>query len=174
VAPKPESAASVLRRTAACQACNNGCVAYQLWSLTIHELECKQEQLLILSRRAVDRVVCFLIDMAERLSHKEDVIVLPMSRQDIADYLGLTIETVSRILWNLERRGAIEISDRHSIVLRNHSIVLRNKSRNGTGERLAELFEGVKGRRPKTEDELHEWLVSPEGKAATVFTSFSR
>jgi predicted ArsR family transcriptional regulator len=119
-------------------------------------------------------VVCFLIDMAERLSHKEDVIVLPMSRQDIADYLGLTIETVSRILWNLERRGAIEISDRHCIVLRNHSIVLRNKSTNGRGERLAKLFEGVKGRRPKTEDELHEWLVSPEGKAATVFTSFSR
>jgi predicted ArsR family transcriptional regulator len=86
---------------------------------------------------------------------------LPMSRQDIADYLGLTIETVSRVLWGLERRGAIEISG--------HSIVLRNQSTNGRGERLAELFEGIKGRRPKTEEELHEWFASPEGKAATLF-----
>ena len=82
---------------------------------------------------------------------------MPMSRQDIADYLGLTIETVSRALWDLERRGAIEISGRHSIVL-------RNQSTNGRGERLAELFEGVKGRRPKTEEELHEWFAAPEGK----------
>jgi hypothetical protein len=35
----------------------------------------------------------------------------------VADYLGLTIETVSRVLWDLERRGAFEISGRHSIVL---------------------------------------------------------
>jgi hypothetical protein len=92
-----------------------------------------------------------------------------MARRDIADYLGLTIETVARVLWGFERRGAIEISDRRSIRL-------RNQFTDGRGERLAELFEGVKGRRPKTEGELHEWLVSPEGKAATLFnlTSLSR
>jgi hypothetical protein len=65
--------------------------------------------------------------------------------------------TDSRVLRDFERRGAIEISGRHSIVLRNHST-------NGKGERLAEFFEGVKGRRPKTEGELQEWFVSPEGK----------
>jgi uncharacterized protein YifE (UPF0438 family) len=63
----------------------------------------------------------------------------------------------------------IEISGRSCIIL-------RNQFGNGRGERLPELFEGVKGRRPKTEDELHEWFASPEGKAATLFnlTSLSR
>jgi DNA-binding transcriptional regulator YhcF (GntR family) len=101
--------------------------------------------------------------MVQRASPREDDLIdLPMSRRDIADYLGLTIETVSRTLTDLERRGAIEISGRRYIMLRNHSA-------NGRGETPAELFEGVKARRPKTEEELQEWLVSPEGKAATLF-----
>jgi hypothetical protein len=43
-------------------------------------------------------------------------------------------------------------------------------------QRLLDLFEGAKGRRPKTDQELDEWLASPEGKAATAFelTSGSR
>ena len=43
-------------------------------------------------------------------------------------------------------------------------------------QRLQDLFEGTKGRRPKTDQELKEWLASPEGKAATAFepTSLSR
>jgi predicted ArsR family transcriptional regulator len=107
--------------------------------------------------------------MVQRASPSEGLIVLPMFRQDIADYLGLAIETVSRTLCDLERRGAIEISGRRFIML-------RNQFANGRSERPAELFEGVKGRRPKTEEELHDWLASPEGKAATLFnlTSLSR
>ena len=56
------------------------------------------------------------------------------------------------------------------------SIILRNHSANGRGETPAELFEGVNGQRSKTEKELQEWLVSPEGKAAMLFnlTSLSR
>jgi CRP/FNR family transcriptional regulator, nitrogen fixation regulation protein len=145
-------------------------VADQLLALTTRELARKQDLVLLLSRNAEERIICFLIEMVQRASPREDdVIDLPMSRRDIADYLGLTIETVSRVLWDLERRGAIEISGLHSIVL-------RNQSANGRGERLAECFEGVKGRRPKTEVELREWLVSLEGKAATLFklTSLSR
>src|SRR5215813_10920233 len=69
-------------------------------------------------KQNVERIICFLIDMVERASPREDhFIALPMSRQDIADYLGLTIETVSRTLWDLERRGAIEISGYHSIAV---------------------------------------------------------
>jgi hypothetical protein len=43
-------------------------------------------------------------------------------------------------------------------------------------QRFLDLFEGAKGRRPKTDQELDEWLASPEGKAATAFevTSVSR
>ena len=38
---------------------------------------------------------------------------------------------------------------------------------------LQDLFEGVKGRRPKSLDELHEWLATDEGKEATIFESTS-
>ena len=146
-------------------------VADQLLALTARELAREQDHgFLLLSTTAQERVIRFLIEMVQRASPREDhLIALPMSRLDIADYLGLTLETVSRVLWDFERRGAIEISGRHSIVL-------RNQFANGRGERPAELFEGVKARRPKTEKELQEWLVSAEGKAATLFnlTSLSR
>jgi CRP/FNR family nitrogen fixation transcriptional regulator len=151
-------------------ALSNREVADRLLALTARELGRKQDLILFLSRPAEERIICFLIEMVQRASPKEDdVIDLPMSRRDIADYLGLTVETVSRVLWDFERRGAIEIPCLHSIVLRNQSV-------NGRGERLAELFEGVKGRRPKTKKELRQWLVSLEGKAATLFnlTSLSR
>jgi CRP/FNR family transcriptional regulator, nitrogen fixation regulation protein len=146
-------------------------VADRLLALTTRELARKQDHLLLLlSTTAEERIICFLIEMVQRASPREDDLIhLPMARRDIADYLGLTIETVSRVLWDFERRGAIEISGRHSIVL-------RNQSTNGRGERPAELFEGIKARRPQTEEELQEWLISSEGKAATLFnlTSLSR
>jgi Mn-dependent DtxR family transcriptional regulator len=56
--------------------------------------------------------------MAERAS-ESNIIELPMSRQDIADYLGLTIETVSRTFSLLEAAAAIEVSTSRRIVLRN-------------------------------------------------------
>jgi CRP/FNR family nitrogen fixation transcriptional regulator len=146
-------------------------VADRLLVLATRELARKQDHLLLLlSTTAEERIISFLVEMDHRASPREDDrIDLPMSRRDIGDYLGLTIETVSRVLWDFERRGAIEISGRHSIVL-------RNQSTNGRGETPTELFEGVNGRRPGTERELQEWLVSPEGKAATLFnlTSLSR
>jgi len=100
---------------------------------------------MLLSTTAEERIICFLIDMVQRASPRDDdLIALPMSRRDIADYLGLTIETVSRVLWDLERRGAIEIKGYRSIALRNQFV-------EGRGERLAELFEGAKvdGKRHK-------------------------
>ena len=50
---------------------------------------------------------------------------LPMSRQDIADYLGLTFETVSRTLKHLEDAAAIEVPKRRRILLRNRSALRR-------------------------------------------------
>ena len=48
-----------------------------------------------------------------------------MSRQDIADYLGLTLETVSRTLKHLEDTAAIEVPKRRRILLRNRSVLRR-------------------------------------------------
>jgi len=83
-------------------------VADQLLALTARELAREQDHgFLLLSTTAQERVIRFLIEMVQRASPREDhLIALPMSRLDIADYLGLTLETVSRTLWDLERRGA--------------------------------------------------------------------
>jgi CRP/FNR family transcriptional regulator, nitrogen fixation regulation protein len=144
-------------------------VADRLLSMTAVELARKQDLALILSRSAEDRVIYFLIEMSQRISPREYVIALPMTRQHIADYLGLTLETVSRILWDLERRGAIKIVGRRYIFL-------HNQYTNERPEKLVDLFEGITGRSPKSEQELSDWLLSSEGTAATVFriVSFSR
>jgi len=54
-----------------------------------------------------------------------NAIDLPMSRQDIADYLGLTIETVSRTLTSLETAATIEVPTSRRIVLRNRPALTR-------------------------------------------------
>ena len=46
---------------------------------------------------------------------------------------------------------------------------MSEKEERDKDQRLLDLFEGAKGRRPKTDQELDEWLASPEGKAATAF-----
>jgi CRP-like cAMP-binding protein len=63
--------------------------------------------------------------MSKRGSPTGNSVELPMSRQDIADYLGLTIETVSRTLWALENGGAIEIVQRRRIQFRSRSTLMR-------------------------------------------------
>ena len=77
------------------------------------ELMLAQEQMLLLGRRtAEEKVAAFLVGWRERLAQIGDerqTITLPMSRQDIADYLGLTIETVSRTLTRFEREKMLII-----------------------------------------------------------------
>ncbi len=99
-------------------------VARQLWAMTARELERVQNHMLLLIRSAQERVACFLLEMAERLSGA-DVIDLPMPRQDIADSLGLTIETISRTLTHLETTAAIAVPTCRRIVLRNRSALRR-------------------------------------------------
>jgi CRP/FNR family transcriptional regulator, nitrogen fixation regulation protein len=86
----------------------DGEVARQLWALTGLELSRVQDHILLLIKTAQERVAGFLLEMADRASNGNSV-ELPMSRQDIADYLGLTIETVSRTLTTLENAAAIEL-----------------------------------------------------------------
>jgi CRP/FNR family transcriptional regulator, anaerobic regulatory protein len=77
------------------------------------ELMLAQEQMLLLGRRtAEEKVAAFLVGWRARLAHigdERETISLPMSRQDIADYLGLTIETVSRTLTRFEREKMLVI-----------------------------------------------------------------
>ena len=98
-------------------------VAQQLFNLTGRELCRVQDRILLLVKSAQERVASFLLEMAERVSGNS--IDLPMSRQDIADYLGLTIETVSRTLTSLECAAAIEVPTSRRIVLRNRSALSR-------------------------------------------------
>jgi CRP/FNR family nitrogen fixation transcriptional regulator len=95
-------------------------VARQLLTLTGCELRRVQNRILLLIKNAQERVAGFLLEMA-RGDSPSDVIELPMSRQDIADYLGLTVETVSRTLTSLECVAAIEVTTSRRIVLRNRS-----------------------------------------------------
>jgi CRP-like cAMP-binding protein len=95
-------------------------VARQLWTMTQRELERMQGHVLLLIKTAQERVAGFLLEMADRIKSTSEV-ELPMSRQDIADYLGLTIETVSRTLTNLEKNAAIALPTSRRIVLRNRA-----------------------------------------------------
>jgi CRP-like cAMP-binding protein len=89
----------------------------RLWKLAMNQLRRGQEHALTLGRRsASERVAHFLIDMAERLG-TGDHLDLPMSRQDIADYLGLTIETVSRTLTQMQGAGLISLAGCRSVQL---------------------------------------------------------
>jgi CRP/FNR family nitrogen fixation transcriptional regulator len=72
-----------------------------LISLVTQNLLHAENHMLLLGRKtALERVAAFLLEMDERLGHP-DVMTLPMSRRDIGDYLGLTLETVSRALSTL-------------------------------------------------------------------------
>jgi CRP/FNR family transcriptional regulator, nitrogen fixation regulation protein len=95
-------------------------VARQLWTLAGRELQRTQNHVLLLVRTAPERVASFLLEMAERIESSDEV-ELPMSRQDVADYLGLTIETVSRMLTRLETASAIALPTTKRIVLRNRA-----------------------------------------------------
>ncbi len=93
-------------------------IARQLWALTAAELQRVQGHSTVLIMSAQERVVEFLLEMAKR-SADESEIDLPMSRGDIADYLGLTIETVSRTFKQLEKSASIALPTSRRIVLRN-------------------------------------------------------
>ncbi|PDQ23109.1 transcriptional regulator [Mesorhizobium sanjuanii] len=87
----------------------------QLLPLALKGLTRAQEHLLVLGRQnAIERVAAFLVDMVERQGGLRQV-ELPMSRMDIGDYLGLTIETVSRVFTRLKDNGVIRLLNLRSI-----------------------------------------------------------
>jgi CRP-like cAMP-binding protein len=117
----------VKRSVLAAEAQKDRQVARELWAATARELTRAQSHLMLLIKSAQERVASFLLEMADRVPNAAGI-ELPMSRQDIADYLGLTIETVSRTLTHLESKAAIELPRSRHIVLRNRSALARLNS----------------------------------------------
>jgi CRP/FNR family transcriptional regulator, nitrogen fixation regulation protein len=100
-------------------------IARQLWTLTARELQRMQDHMLILGcTGAKERVAGFLLQLAKRCSDGNEI-KLPMSRQDIADYLGLAIETVSRTMTQLENDATITLPTSRRVVLRNRAALKR-------------------------------------------------
>jgi CRP-like cAMP-binding protein len=116
------SAATVLvirRSTILSVAERDKTVANQLWRLTARHLDHARRHALLLVKSAQERVAAFLLDMAGRGTG--NAVELPMSRQDIADYLGLTIETVSRTLSLFQQEAAIDLPNSRRILLRDRT-----------------------------------------------------
>ena len=98
-------------------------VARDLLSMTTSNLQHAENHMLLLGRKtSLERVAAFLLEMDRRLS-PAGVMALPMYRRDIADYLGLTLETVSRALSCLHEKGIIDFigQTQRQIVLRNRT-----------------------------------------------------
>jgi CRP/FNR family nitrogen fixation transcriptional regulator len=92
-------------------------LARRLCDLTLRYLAHAQTRMLLLGRMtAPERVASFILEMRDRRDAVR-TIELPMSRTDIADYLGLTIETVCRVLSIFKREGIIAIPNSHRIEL---------------------------------------------------------
>ena len=82
-------------------------VALDLLNMTTSNLQHAEDHMLLLGRKtSLERVAAFLLEMDRRLS-AAGVMALPMCRRDIADYLGLTLETVSRALSQLHGMAII-------------------------------------------------------------------
>ena len=93
----------------------------RLLAMASHELAAAQDQMVLLGRKSArERVVSFILmlsNSAARHGRPSDPVFLPMSRSDIADYLGLTVETVSRTLTRLRKQGLIELLDEKQVRL---------------------------------------------------------
>jgi CRP/FNR family nitrogen fixation transcriptional regulator len=121
-----DSVILVIKRSAVVAlAGRDGDVARQLWAHTAKDLQRVQDHMLLLGcMSAKERVAAFLLQLAKRISDTNEV-DLPMPRQDIADYLGLTIETVSRTMTQLETDATIGLPTSRRVVLRNRAVLGR-------------------------------------------------
>ena len=92
-------------------------VAQELLSRTALNLNHAESHMLLLGRKsAMEKVEAFLIEMEQR-GRRAGHISLPMGRRDIADYLGLTIETVSRVLGQMQDEGRLSLSGPRSMAI---------------------------------------------------------
>lgn len=102
-------------------------VERRLLQIASTELAAAQDQMLLLGRKtAIERVASFLLKLSDRavaVGRPGNPIPLPMTRGEIADYLGLTIETVSRTMTRLRRSGAIVLDDVNTVHMSSESML---------------------------------------------------
>lgn len=100
-------------------------VAKRYHDVTGHILSLILDQLFIMGQKSAhQRLAHFLLDMEHRLGRGTHRFLLPMSRQDIADYLGMSLETASRGFSRLKKDGLIDIeSNYHITVLDNEKLI---------------------------------------------------
>jgi CRP/FNR family transcriptional regulator len=105
----------------------------RLFAQTANELALAQDQMLLLGRKTAREKICSFLLMlstrAARRGHRDNPVFVPMSRADIADYLGLTTETVSRTFTQLKTTGVISLQDGNRVLI-------------GAMDALVELAEG--------------------------------
>lgn len=104
-------------------------VERRLLEMTGDELAAAQEQMMLLGRKTpVERLSTFLLDLGRRSRRwggSDNPLHLPMSRTDIADYLGLTIETVSRTFTRLRRDGIVDLPETQIVQVRDRTALER-------------------------------------------------
>ncbi len=98
-------------------------LAEKLLNFATSELAILQERFVTLNRKsAQERIATFLLELVERLTDGDDdgavTLTLPMRRRDMADYLGLSVETVSRVLTGMKNSGAIDLPHSSVVVIR--------------------------------------------------------
>ncbi len=116
----PVTLISLPRAALSDQAEEAACLRRLVVQSILSELHATQDQVLVLGRMtATERVLHFLMSLANRTGAEgAEAIELPMSRADIADFLGLTIETVSRVLSRFKREGKITMLGHNRIVFK--------------------------------------------------------
>lgn len=96
-------------------------IEQRLLNIASNELVAAQEQMLLLGRKtAREKIASFLLMLSKRArqrSQADDPVMVPMSRTDIGDYLGLTTETVSRTFTQLKQDGVIQLLPNHQVKL---------------------------------------------------------
>jgi CRP/FNR family nitrogen fixation transcriptional regulator len=112
----------IKRATIINAAASNERIANQLWISLGREIRRNQDHILKLSEPAPVRIASFLLEIGHRIPGT-DATALPIPRQDIADYLNLRLETVSRTMTKIARSGAIELSNRRKITIRSRTIL---------------------------------------------------
>jgi len=102
-------------------------LALRLFSMANDELAAAQEQILLLGRKNPrEKVISFLLSLSARNVDRDlppSPLDLPMRRTDIADFLGLTVETVSRTFSRLKEDGIIELPSADRVILKDHELL---------------------------------------------------